>query len=921
MFPKIFRRKRTTTDFSEEIQAHINLEIERLREQGLSEEAAQAAAYRQFGSARRARETFYESHRWLFWDHLVQDVRFGLRTLRKSPGFTTVAILTLALGIGANTAVFSVINFTMLRALPVRDPGQLFLLRWHAKGPDRAFGIYEANCLANPAASTHANATWCSFSYPMYQQIEAQQAAFSEVAAFAPRAMLHIRANDSQALARATLVSGNYFSLLGVAAAVGRVIDRSDDSYAAAPVVVLSYKFWQREFRSDPRVVGTIIPIENSTATIVGVASPSFVGLDPGMRVDAWIPFSAQTAIGGANTFDENDPHQVWVQILARSRKGIGADQAASAASVIFARTAVAQDIFKENDEPRIELVGLSRGLITLRRMYSQQLFLLMGAVGLILLLACANIGGLALARTDARRKEIAVRLALGASRRRVIRQLLIENLVLALAGGTAAIAVAYWCARGLAFELVTRSSFGHSTELRPQVDAHVLGFAFLAATVAGLLFGVSPALRETRVDLAPTLKSAGANSGGLSGGRRFGLGGGLVVAQVTLTVVLLAGAGLLVRTLVALETQKLGFDADNVLLFQVEREWEPHQPETLSGPEIQAVHDELPQRLAALPGVISATYSMTPLVGGWSSRSLYALPGAPRESAVDSRDLDVGPNFFSTMHIPLIAGRDFAAQDFNYCGYAHCDTKGAPSPVIINRALERALFGNANPLGGEFLNPDDKSKRLLQVVGVVEDTQYYDLRAGVLPVCYGTLNYSYGYFELRTAVDPVSLIPAVREALKSASSHVVAETFQTQKESIAETYSQEQLLAWLSGLFAVGALALACIGIYGLLAYEVGRRTPEIGLRVALGAKPRDISRLVVGRGILLAVVGLLLGSALALAITRFLNSLLFGVRPTDPATLIGVAVLLLAVALGAMYIPARRAMRVDPMIALRYE
>jgi predicted permease len=917
----MMRRKRETSDFSAEIDAHIQLEAERLREQGMSDEAAQAAAYRMFGSPRRARETFYESHRWMWLDHLHQDVRFALRTLRKSPGFAAVTILTLAVGIGANTAVFSVINSTMLRSLPVRDPGSLFLLRWHARAPGKLVGIYEANCLADPAANTRTNETWCSFSYPMYQQIQAQQTAFSGVAAFAPRAMFHLAAADSETLARGQLVTGNFFPLLGVAPAAGRMIAPSDDASGAPPVAVLSYRFWQREFRGDPSVIGSVVPMENSSARIIGVASAAFTGLDPGMRVDIWLPFSAQPTIGGGNTFDETDSHNVWIQILVRPRPGISVEQAASGASVIFARTAIAEGVYKAEDEPRIGMVGLGRGLVTLRRIYSQQLLLLMGGVGLILLIACANIAGLALARADARRKEMAVRLTLGAGRGRAIRQLLTESLILAMAGGAAAIVIAYWCAHALAFEVIANSPFKQSVDLQPEIDSHVLGFAFLIAAVTGVLFGIAPALRGTRVDLAPVLNSAGANSGGLPGSRRISLGGGLVIAQVSLTVALLAGAGLLVRTLEKLETQKLGFDANNVLLFSVGPEWTPHQAGGRNIKAIQGAHDELPRWLAALPGVISATYSWTPLVGGSGGQNQYNLPGAPRERAVQAASFDVGPNFFTTMRIPLISGRDFAAGDFNYCGYAHCDAKSAPSPVIINRALARALFGDADPIRREFLNANDRSNTPLQVVGVVGDTDYEDLRDGVRPICYGTLTYTYGTFELRTAVDPLSLVPAVREALKSANLQVVADEFKTQKEAIAETFYQEHLLAWLSGLFAVTALALACIGIYGLLAFDVGRRTQEIGLRVALGARARDISRLVVGRGMLLVLGGLLVGFAVALAITQYLKSLLYGVKTNDPLTYMGVALLFVLIALAACFIPTRRAMNVDPMVALRHE
>jgi predicted permease len=834
---------------------------------------------------------------------LVQDVRYGLRQLRKSPGFTLVAVLTLALGIGANTAIFSLINAVMLRTLPVRDPHQLVLLRWSAHhDPSTHVGYNWSGCPDNSPAVTAGS---CSFSYPIFEQIRSEQNVFSGLFAFA-LAQVPVRVDGHPSEARGVFVSGDFFPTLGTHAVVGRMLGPSDDLASAAPALVLAYDYWQRQFGSDRSVLGKPIVLNGFPFTVAGVAAPGFVGLDTGFPTDFWLPFSFQPSVS-PDLPKKVDAAAVWVWMGARLKPGVTTAQAESDLSGIFARSAAngPDAIFKPEDAPRIDLPSAARGLYTLRREFSKPLFLLLIAVGIILLIACANVAGLMLARATARRREMAVRFALGAGKWRIIRQLLTESLMMAVAGGALGTVLAYWGAYSLTAFLSANWWAPLDIDVHP--DARVLGFTLGVSMLIGILFGLAPAFRSVRADLTRGFKEdSGSTSSSLRGrSRRFGTGNLLVVVQVSLSILLLAGAGLLVRTLVNLETLDVGFDTRNVLLFELNPELGGYK-----GKQVQSLYTDLQSRLAALPGVTSVSYSMTSLLSGANMTTSFG--NTPSRANMETGELPVGSTFFETMHIPLLAGRTFAAADYGP------DTK--PKALIVNQRFARRLFGKENPLGRIVTEGDSKTADW-QIVGVVGDAKYQAVRAEIMPTAYVPLKEGWAAFELRTARDPKGLISLVRNAVSGVNGNLSPSDITTQTDQIDRDLYQERLFAWLSSLFGLLALALACVGLYGLLSYDVVCRTREIGIRMALGAQQRAVLRMVVGQGIVLAVAGAVVGMLVAFAATRYLATLLYGVKPIDAVTFVGVVMLLTLVALLACYIPARRATKVDPMVALRYE
>jgi predicted permease len=891
-------------EMEEEIRLHREMRERELGEAGESPEEAYYGAQRKVGNTLRLREESREAWGWNWLEHFLQDVRYGLRMLRKSPGFTAVAVLTLALGIGANTAIFSLINAVMLRSLPVPNPQQLVVFGWTARQqPTHKGEMVWGNCQGMPVGRNGIGN--CSFSLPLFQQLSAQQGVFSGMAAFfdvGPVAIIDGHATPTQA----EFVSGNYFSTLGVQPFLGRMIDPLDDATGALPVAVLGYKFWQSKFAGDPSVVGKTIPLNRIVFTIVGVAPPGFFGLDPGIPLDLLIPFSTQGAV--TPDFKRTEPASLWLEIVGRLKPSVSVAQAKAAMNAIFVPsvTGSANPMFKPADEPRIELPGASHGLGSLEGSFSKPLFLLMIAVSIILLIACANVAGLMLARATGRQKEMAVRFTLGASRWRIVRQALTESVMLALAGGALGVLFAYWGASSLGASFSANYYMPLDIEVHP--DPRILGFTFAVSLIAGALFGLAPAFRGSRVNITPALKESGTPSGAWHArGRWFNLGNVLVVAQVALSMVVLAGAALLVRTLANLETMNPGFDTHNVLLFGIDTTLTDYK-----GGQLANLYSDLRNRVAALPGVTSASYSMAPLLSSAYMTWDYSRPGATQLEPEGTATLPVGPSFFETMRLLLVAGRTYTPQDFT--------STAKPRPIIVNETFARKYFGKENPLGQPLADSGSKVANY-EIVGVVADAKYYGLRDAITPTVYIPLKVGSAWFELRTAANPKALIPAVRNVVSEIDSNIPVLDVKTQTEQIGQNLFQERLVATLSTLFALLALLLACIGLYGLLSYEVTRRRHEIGLRKALGAQPRDILRLVVGQGVTLALIGAVVGIGTAFGVTRFLQSLLYEVKPADPFTFAGVAILLVLVALAACYIPARRAMRVDPMIALKYE
>ena len=904
----IFHRSQTEREVEEELRAHVQNRADDFERSGLTRAEAERRARIEFGNHEKFKEECREAAGAHFLYTLFQDLHFGLRMLRKSPGFTAVAILTLALGIGANTAVFSLINAVMLRTLPIQDPQSLLLLRWDAlRHPDTVASYFWGGCphVSNDPGKRTPSA--CSFSYPMFEQIRSRQDIFSGVAAFAGSHETHVSMGGQVSMAEVQLVSGTFFSTLGTSASVGRLLGLTDDSPEAPHAVTLSYAYWQNRFRGDPSVVGKSILLENTFFTVTGVAAPKFSGLDPGLSEDIWAPISSQDVL--APHFPKRTAEKsLWVQIIARRRPEVPMTQAESAANVIFVPgvTSGPGAIFKAADSPSVQLLNAARGLVTLRREFSEPLFLLMAAVGIILLIACANVAGLSISRAMARQQEMAIRFSLGATRARIARQLLTESFLLAGLAAVLGVILAYWSSSALAAFLSANWYQPLAIDTHP--DGIVLGFTVAVGLLTTLLFGLAPSLHCVRFALAPAMKGNTKfflGAGGLAG-RSFSLGSALVVVQVGLSVVVLSGAGLLVRTLVNLKTQNYGFDTRNVLLVRMDPALTGYKGDRLS-----LLYREMQDRLSALPGVTSASYSMFPLLSGGSMDTEYTPRNAP-DAKFSSEVLPVGPHFFETMRIPVLAGRTFVALDF--------ETQAKPRLVVVNESLASRLFGKNNPLGGEFIEHGTDGSYV--IIGVVGDAKYDGVRGRIQPTAYVPHTGGFGAeFELRTAGDPEALAASVRSVAKQVNANILISGVKTQIGQINQTLYQERLFAGLSSFFGALALLLACIGIYGLLSYEVTRRTREIGIRVALGAQKHEIRRIVAGRGLLLALAGAIIGVAGAAGLTRYLQTLLYGVKPIDPWIFTGAIVLLGLLALLACLNPARRATRVDPMVALRYE
>jgi predicted permease len=902
----MFRRNRKASDFSAEVEAHIQLESERLREQGLTDDEARTAARRAFGNVMQVEERFYESGRWLWWDHLRQDVRFSLRLLRKSPGFTAVVVLTLALGIGANTAIFSLINAVALRLLPVPSPQQLVLLQWTAKqDPKVSFFARWAGCPSGSGRSS-PSPTGCSFSYPMFELIQSKKDIFSSVSGFIPSAMA-LRVDQHAERSSGMYVSGEFFSTLGAPAAAGRLLSANDDLSGAEGVIVLSYRYWQSELGGDAGLLGKTATVNLKPFRIVGVTGRDFPDLDPGRPVDFWIPLAAETVV---------DPHapsrtadnSLWLYLLARRKPGVTVSRAEAELNTTFVASAAngPNAPFKAEDGPRITLYRAAEGLATLRTEYARPLYVLMTAVGLILLLACANVAGLMLARSSARQREMAVRNALGAPRLRMVRQLLTESVMLSVAGGALGILLAELAARSLVTFLSANSYF--PLQIDVGIDWRVLGFTLAVSIVIGILFGVAPALRNSRLDIAPILKLSGSQSGTTPRESAY-LSNVLVVAQVAISILVLVGAGLLGRTVLNLEKGDAGFRTENLLVFGVDM--------TASGlkiddPRCDKLNEELQNRFAALPGVSSASYSMMPMLSGGIADGDFKLPGEPASSAHTENLLSVGPGFFETMGIPLEEGRTFTRGDF--------ELPTGLNPIVVSRSFARAFFGKDDPIGHVLSNANSQTADW-RVIGVVGDTKYDSVRSEAGATAYTPHKYRITTFELRAHDDPEALASLVREAVGKANSDFLILQMTTQSKEINRTIYQERLVAAMSALFGLLALTLACIGLYGLVAYGVARRTHEIGVRMALGAEQHKILWLTSKLGLALVLTGVVIGLTVAAGVTRYLQSLLYGVRPIDPWTFVGIAILFVGVANMGCYLPARRAMLVDPVSALRQE
>ena len=853
-----------------------------------------------------------QTYRWE--DAMVQDLRFGIRMLLKHKVLTIVAALSLALGIGANTAIFTLIDALLLEKLPVAEPQRLALFTIAGKESGD------------------------SFSYPLYQQFRDRNLSFSAVIAAAETRRMRMTVSESEGgapveSARGQMVSSNFFSALGVNAALGRTLIEVDDGADnRQAVAVISSGFWQRRFGGDPATVGKRITLDDTPFTIIGVAPPKFFGFEVGGNPDLWFPLQ----MAGDQALSNRDGS--WLIVMGRLRPEANATQARAEMDVILQQELAegAERKTKRSDgrwteaerldflDRHIELQPGGVGWTPLRDIFKKPLYILMTLVGLAQLIACANVANLLLARAVARRKEIAVRLAIGAGRFRLIRQLLTESMLLTFLGAALGLLFAQWIAHLL---LAFLPQYHGPIQINLALNTRMLGFTLAVSILTGLLAGLAPALRATRLDLISSLKEHISHSS--AGESRLPLNKTLVVAQVALSLFLLIGAGLFVRSLQNLKDQDAGFDRENVTLFELDLG--PDYPVSRRVP----LYKQLLARLEALPGTRAASFSSYSLLSGTSQSMKASVDGytPPPDEDMICKQLWVTPQYFATMGISLLSGRDFVPQDELPASAPTTTAPVAKRPlvVVINETMARQFFGEANPIGKRIRFPGylDKNSEPFEIVGVVKDAKYLSLRERTPRITYFPFlqipNEFGSTFQLRAAGDPAGFAPAIRRIAQELDPRVQTLDLRTMNDVVNESLAQERLVAQLAGFFGLFALLLACIGLYGVMSYTVTRRTREIGVRMALGAQRGDVLRMLLRESMLLVVAGLVIGLAAAVATTKMIESLLFdllfGLTATDPLTIALSTLLLLSVAGLAAWLPARRAARVDPLVALRQE
>ncbi len=837
---------------------------------------------------------------------LWQDIRYGVRMLRKNPGFTAVAVLTLALGIGANAAIFTLIEALLLKSLPVKDPQQLALVTVHA--------WYGRNA---------------SFSYPLYQQWRDNSRSFAGLftATGVHRYRMTVDGADSRDVGRVGVraVSGNFFDVLGVPAVLGRTLTPADDREGdPQAVAVISHGFWRRRFGLDPAAVGKTVLLDDIAVTIIGVAPRRFSGFEIGTTPDLWWPIQMLPQTDPARRRLAEKGSQ-WLRVMGRLKPGATREQAQAELDVIFRQTLEGQvarhaSSFSETERrrflgQRIEVQPGGTGYSRLRWEFRRPLLILMAIVGLVLLVACANLAGLLLARGAARRREFSMRAALGAGQSTLIRQLAVESLLLAMVGGVMGLLVAHWGARLLAHYAVP--SYGETVLLDLGLDLRILAFTFAISVFAGVLFGLLPAWRSSRLDLTTTLKD---QAGAFSGESGQFWNKGLVVSQIAVTCCLLIGAGLFVRTMQKLKSVDVGLTRENLLTFQLDlgKDYDRQRRGDF--------YWEVLRRVESLPGVRSACCSSIQSLGG-SESGWGPYKVVPQRSdldideGLDVRGTAVTVDYFATMGIPLLRGRDFGPQDEPTAPVGQMD-QGSRA-VIIDDTIARTLFGKADAVG-QFLRADGSGPSF-EVIGVAKDVIHKQLRGGPRPSVYsipapnrrGVLS----FFHARTVGNPLVAASGIRKVVRELDPKVEVTDLQTMTDLLNDQLFRERSLSSLVGLFSLLALVLACLGLYGILSYAVARRTREIGVRMALGARGRNVIFVIMRQGMTLTSLGCALGVLLAIALTRVVSSLLYGVTPTDPVTFVLTVLLLGTVAFVSCWLPARRAARIDPMVALRYE
>lgn len=894
-----FRQSALDRQLEEELRFHLDMEAETNRKRGMKAEDAWSAAQRSFGGTQQIKESYRERRGLPMIEGALKDLRYAFRAVRKNPGFTAIVVSSLALGIGANTAIFTLIDAVMLRSLPVRLPDELV-------------SVGDAS---RPTALLHGGPMANLFSYPLYKRLRDENQVFTGLLASGQTGRLDVGAGSGGTEeARGRLVSGNYFEVLGVSPIIGRTFYPDEDRASeVSPVVVISYDYWVNHFGRDPKIPGNTLRINGSTFTVIGVAPPGFLGEVVGSPADIWIPLSMQPLVNpGDSRLDKRDTN--WLLCIGRLKPGVAIQRARAEmvtlvqnALVDYESAAGSPDKLRAIRGEQVDVASGSRGFSFIRKYDSSLLFTLMAMVGLVLLTACANAANLLLARGTSRQKEISLRMALGAGRARVTRQLLTESALLASGAGLIGVLLAGWGSRLLS-QLASAASGPNPIpfEVDVQPNMTVLGFNAVISFLTALLFGLAPALCSTRVDIAPALKESARS---VSQGR-WHWGRVLVVAQLALSVLIVTGAGLFLRSMAHLNSIDVGYSRHNVVLISAD----------LAGSGYPAsqrlpLSRRLLEHLRSLPGVAGATVSQNGIFSRLdSSTDILQVEGfvpTRKDDSTSSFD-QVGPHYFQVLGVPIKAGREFDERE---------NVNGS-TPVVLNETMVRFYFGNGDPLGKQLLNGGDR----FTVIGVVKDMKERSLKSKTERRFYGPLFQSDDTFrtlnfEVKTLGAAAPMIASIRREIQSFDPGLKVSRIDPVNVLIDQDIGGDRLIAELSGFFGILALLLVAYGLYGVISYTTGRRTNEIGLRMAIGADRGDVMRMVLGETMMLICAGLAIGLPTAMATSRLIAATLSGVSPSDPMTVAAVVLVMLGVGLLAGFVPAARASRIDPMAALRQE
>jgi macrolide transport system ATP-binding/permease protein len=900
-------RAKRSEALREEMELHLAEKAAELQADGMTAERARAEARRRFGNVGQKQEESREVWMTRFFSELGQDVRYGFRTMAANKAFSALAVLSLALGIGANTTIYSFMESILLRSLPVADPESLVVLNWHSRPPrdgnkESVHVMHGIQGMAWPGDK--GDMVLGIFPYGAFDTLREENRVFSTLFGYFNGQSRNLGVGGQAMSASTEYVTGEYFRGLGVSPAAGRLIDSEDDRPGAAPVAVISFANSQQRFGGPSSAIGQPVLVDNVPFTVIGVAPPEFFGVDPAAVPDLYLPLHTNLLVDSVRTGRMYpDGNFYWIEMMGRLRPGVSMAQAQAALAPRFHQW-VATTATTEGERAKLPALILNpgaAGLGSLRRQYSKPLYVLLAMVALILATACANIANLLLARAAARRREIAVRLSLGAGRFRIVRQLLTESVMLASFGGAFGFLFAIWGVRSLTLLL---SNGQQNFTLHAELNWNVLGVTAGLSVVCGLLFGLAPAIQSTRPDVMPALKN------GRGGGPCHRAQHVLVIAQIAMSFLILVAAGLFVRTLDKLHSVELGYARENILLFSLNARQAGHRD-----PEIATFYANLRKRFESIPGVSSATLSQSSIIS--AGRSGPAIKGSMKIGAVtieDARVMATGPRFLTTMQIPIPAGREIDERD----------QQGSKPIAVISERLARTYFENENPVGRSITLPDEK--RDLEIVGVSGNLRYGGLKneeenAMTVFVAASQFSPDRVTYALRAAGDPLRFVQSVREIVREADSRIAVTNVVTQAAEIDRTISRELAFAKLCTGFAVLALLTACVGLYGTMSYSVARQVGEIGICMALGAQRGAVVWMVLRRVLLLAVAGLAISVPAALIASRLVKSFLFGTQPNDPATLVLAGVVLLSAAILSGYVPARRASRIDPLAALRQE